>query len=58
MVRGEFNIFLSILHLLNDPRAQQNPPPEPTFPTISNYDHPQENPCRHSFAAEIDYYPP
>jgi len=50
--------FLSMPHILNDPRAQQNLPSEPTFPITSNYDHPQEDPCRHSFAAATDYYPP
>jgi len=51
-------IFLSVPHLLNDPRTQQNPPPEHTFQPTSNYNHPQEDPCQHSFAVATDYYPP
>jgi len=58
MVHDEFNIFLSVLHLLNDPRTQQNPPPVPTFPATSNYSHPQEDHFRHSFVAATDYYLP
>jgi len=50
--------FLSVPHLLNDPRTQQNPPPKHTFPPTSDYNHPQENPCRHSFPTATDYYPP
>jgi len=50
--------FLSVPHLLNDPRTLQNPPLKPTFPTTSNYNHLQEDHCRHSFAVATDYYQP
>ena len=49
---------LLVSHLLNDPQTQQNPPPETTFSATSNYNHPKEDPCRHSFAAATNYYPP
>jgi len=38
---------MSMPQLLNDPYTQQNPPPEPTFPFATNYNHPQEDLYQH-----------